>query len=62
MGLVGLQQANKGHTRSFEEEIELDYEYVRRAGSMGPLRRMAYDVSIILRSMRVLMEAKGLDY
>ena len=61
-GLVGLQQANKGHTRNFEEEIELDYEYVRRAGSMNPLRRMAYDVSIILRSLRVLMEAKGLDY
>ena len=61
-GLVGLQQAHKGYTRSFEEEIELDYEYVRCAGSMSPLRRLAYDVSIILRSMRVLMEAKGLDY
>ena len=61
-GLVGLQQAHKGHTRSFEEETELDYEYVRRAGSMSPLRRMAYDLSIIARSMRVLMEGKGLDY
>lgn len=61
-GLVGLQQAHKGHTANFEEEIALDYEYVRRAGAMTPLRRLGYDVSIMLRSMRILMEGKGLDY
>jgi lipopolysaccharide/colanic/teichoic acid biosynthesis glycosyltransferase len=61
-GLVGLQQAHKGHTKSFDEEIGLDYEYVRRAGSMNPLRRLAYDVSIIGRSIRILLEGKGLSY
>jgi lipopolysaccharide/colanic/teichoic acid biosynthesis glycosyltransferase len=61
-GLVGLQQAAKGRTGSIEEEIALDYEYVRQAGSMSPLRRLAYDTSIMVGSVRVLMEGKGLDY
>jgi lipopolysaccharide/colanic/teichoic acid biosynthesis glycosyltransferase len=64
-GLVGLQQIHKGRTRSFEEEIALDYAYVAyvhvaRVGVMGPLRRLVYDVGIILRSIRVLLEGKGL--
>jgi len=59
-GLVGLQQAHKGRTQSFEEEIALDYEYVARAGTMSPLRRLVYDVSILLRTLRVLVEGKGL--
>jgi lipopolysaccharide/colanic/teichoic acid biosynthesis glycosyltransferase len=61
-GLVGLQQAAKGRTGSIEEEIALDYEYVRQAGSMNPLRRLAYDASIMVRSVTVLMEGKGLEY
>ncbi len=61
-GLVGLQQAAKGRTGSIEEEIALDYEYVRQAGSMSPLRRLVYDTSIMVRSVTVLMEGKGLDY
>jgi lipopolysaccharide/colanic/teichoic acid biosynthesis glycosyltransferase len=59
-GLVGLQQANKGRTRSFDEEIALDYEYVARVRTMRPVRRLAYDVSILLRTLRVLLEGKGL--
>jgi len=59
-GLVGLQQIHKGRTRSFEEEIALDYAYVARVGVMRPLRRLIYDVGIILRSVRVLLEGKGL--
>ena len=43
-----------------EEEIALDYEYVARARGMTPLRRLTYDVGIILRSLRVLLEGKGL--
>ena len=59
-GLVGLQQIHKGRSKSFEEEIALDYAYVARVGVMGPLRRLVYDVGIILRSVRVLLEGKGL--
>jgi lipopolysaccharide/colanic/teichoic acid biosynthesis glycosyltransferase len=59
-GLVGLQQVYKGRTKSYAEEIALDYEYVARVGGMGPLRRFAYDVGIILRSLRVLLAGKGL--
>jgi lipopolysaccharide/colanic/teichoic acid biosynthesis glycosyltransferase len=59
-GLVGLQQANKGRTRGFDEEIALDYEYVARVRAMRPLRRLAYDISILLRTLRVLLEGKGL--
>lgn len=59
-GLVGLQQANKGRTRSFDEEIALDYEYVARVRNMNPVRRLVYDVSILLRTLRVLVEGKGL--
>jgi len=61
-GLVGLQQANKGYAESYDQEIALDYEYVRRAGSMSPLRRLAYDLSIMARSVRILAEGKGLSY
>lgn len=59
-GLVGLQQANKGRTRGFDEEIALDYEYVARVRTMSPTRRLVYDVSILLRTLRVLLEGKGL--
>jgi lipopolysaccharide/colanic/teichoic acid biosynthesis glycosyltransferase len=59
-GLVGLQQANKGRTRSFDEEIALDYEYVARVRAMNPVQRLVYDVSILLRTLRVLFEGKGL--
>ena len=59
-GLVGLQQANKGRTHGFDEEIALDYEYAAQAGAMSPPRRLVYDVSILLRTLRVLVEGKGL--
>lgn len=59
-GLVGLQQANKGRTQGFDEEIALDYEYVARVSTMSPPRRLVYDVSILLRTLRVLLEGKGL--
>jgi lipopolysaccharide/colanic/teichoic acid biosynthesis glycosyltransferase len=59
-GLVGLQQAYKGHTRGFDQEIALDYEYVAQVQTMTPLRRLCYDVSLILRTLRVLLEGKGL--
>lgn len=59
-GLLGLQQAHKGRTKGFDEEIALDYEYIRRAGSMNPPRRLVYDVSILLRCVRVMLEGKGL--
>ncbi len=59
-GLVGLQQAHKGRTRSFEEEIALDYEYVARVRVMSPVQRLVYDISILLRTLRVLVEGKGL--
>lgn len=59
-GLVGLQQANKGRTQGFDEEIALDYEYVAQVRAMSPGRRLAYDVSLLLRTVRVLLEGKGL--
>jgi lipopolysaccharide/colanic/teichoic acid biosynthesis glycosyltransferase len=59
-GLAGLQQVHKGRTKSFEEEFTLDYEYVAQAGAMSPPRRLVYDIGIILRSLRVLLEGKGL--
>jgi lipopolysaccharide/colanic/teichoic acid biosynthesis glycosyltransferase len=59
-GLVGLQQANKGRTRSFDEEIALDYEYVAQVRTMSPPRRLVYDISILVRTLRVLVEGKGL--
>jgi lipopolysaccharide/colanic/teichoic acid biosynthesis glycosyltransferase len=59
-GLVGLQQANKGYTTSFEEEIALDYAYVERVRGMSAGRRLVYDVSLILRSLRVLLAGEGL--
>jgi lipopolysaccharide/colanic/teichoic acid biosynthesis glycosyltransferase len=59
-GLVGLQQAHKGRTEGFAEEIALDYEYVARVSQMGAMRRLFYDLSILLRTVRVFLEGKGL--
>jgi lipopolysaccharide/colanic/teichoic acid biosynthesis glycosyltransferase len=59
-GLVGLQQAHKGRTQGFEEETALDYEYVARVGAMNPPRRLVYEIGLIVRSIRVLLEGKGL--
>jgi lipopolysaccharide/colanic/teichoic acid biosynthesis glycosyltransferase len=59
-GLVGLQQINKGRTHGFDEEIALDYEYIARAGAMHPLRRLLYEIGIILRSIPVLIRGQGL--
>jgi lipopolysaccharide/colanic/teichoic acid biosynthesis glycosyltransferase len=59
-GLVGLQQAYKGRTGSYEEEFALDYAYVAQVGGMSPSQRLVYEMGIILRSMRVLLEGKGL--
>jgi lipopolysaccharide/colanic/teichoic acid biosynthesis glycosyltransferase len=59
-GLVGLQQAKKGLTVSFDEEIALDYEYVARVSKMRPPQRLAYEFGIVLRCLRVLWEGKGL--
>jgi lipopolysaccharide/colanic/teichoic acid biosynthesis glycosyltransferase len=59
-GLVGLQQANKGRTQGFDEEIALDYEYVAQVRTMSPPQRLIYDISILLRTLRVLVEGKGL--
>ncbi|RMF36495.1 MAG: sugar transferase [Chloroflexi bacterium] len=59
-GLVGLQQVHKGRTKSFDEEIALDYAYVAQVRRMRPWRRLLYDVGILLRSLRVLLEGKGL--
>jgi lipopolysaccharide/colanic/teichoic acid biosynthesis glycosyltransferase len=59
-GLVGLQQVNKGRTKSFEEEIALDYQYIARVGGMRPPRRLVYETGIILRGIRVLLEGRGL--
>lgn len=57
-GLVGLQQLHKGRTKNFGEESALDYEYVARVGVMSPLRRLVYEMGIILRSFRVLLEGE----
>jgi lipopolysaccharide/colanic/teichoic acid biosynthesis glycosyltransferase len=59
-GLVGLQQANKGRTQGFDEEIALDYEYAAQVRTMSPPRRLVYDISILVRTLRVLVEGKGL--
>ena len=59
-GLVGLQQANKGRTQGFDEEIALDYEYVAQVRTKSPPQRLVYDISILLRTLRVLVEGKGL--
>ncbi|MGD9100746.1 MAG: sugar transferase [Anaerolineae bacterium] len=59
-GLVGLQQAHKGRTQGIEDEIALDYEYVARVAALSPPRRLVYEIGLIARSIRVLIEGKGL--
>jgi lipopolysaccharide/colanic/teichoic acid biosynthesis glycosyltransferase len=59
-GLIGLQRVNKGLTKSFDEEIALDYEYVTCVGTMNPPRRLLDEIGITLRCIPVLLEGKGL--
>ncbi len=58
-GLTGLVQIHKG-INAGKTDIELDNEYIRKCRDLSPLGLWFYDLGIMLRTIRVIWEAKGL--
>ncbi len=59
-GLTGLVQINKGNYNNLEEEIALDEEYICKVKEQSQIKNLFYDISIILKSIIVLLRGKGL--
>ena len=58
-GLTGLLQAYKGiPTQQSTHDLEL--EYIRMSQTLSPLRLWWYDLGILLRTIRVFFQAKGI--
>lgn len=49
-GITGLAQIIGLNRISFEEQLRIDNEYVQRSQSSGTLSKLAYDLSIIVRT------------
>ena len=58
-GLTGLLQAYKGIPRP-QSDHELEMEYIEKSQSLSPGRLWCYDLGIMLKTVRVLFQAKGL--
>ena len=58
-GLTGLFQIHKGARRR-KSDVELDEEYIEKVRSLTPFQLWLYDWGILLRTPRVLIQAKGL--
>ncbi len=59
-GLTGLVQAHKG-VEDGPDEWTLDYAYIGfMASDAGGWRKLAFDLRILARSIRTVLEAKGL--
>lgn len=59
-GWAGLTQANKGRSAGPADNIRFDAEYVRNAASMSPGRRLRYDLSLLLKTLRTTFRGEGL--
>ncbi|MFC1477905.1 sugar transferase [Candidatus Margulisiibacteriota bacterium] len=59
-GLVGAVQINKGKFNGIEEEWALDYDYIEKCKTLSPFRLLLLDISIIAKSILVMLKAKGL--
>ncbi len=58
-GLTGLLQVYKGiPTQKSTHELEM--EYIRMSQTLSPLRLWWYDMGILLKTIRVFLQAKGL--
>ncbi len=58
-GWAGLVQASKGRSASREENMQLDAEYVRRIATMSPRQRLAYDLSLLVQTLRTAFRGEG---
>ncbi len=58
-GLTGLTQINKGHPERGTSE-ELDAEYFENYQRLSAPRLLAYDLGILLRTLKTMAEGKGL--
>ena len=58
-GLTGLLQAHKGiPTRRSTHDLE--FEDIRMSQTLSPVRLWWYDMGVLVRTIRVLFQAKGI--
>jgi lipopolysaccharide/colanic/teichoic acid biosynthesis glycosyltransferase len=55
-GLAGTFQLAKGTA----DIVDLDLDYARRSAGLGPFGQLAYDLSIIARTVRKMLRGEGL--
>ncbi len=58
-GLTGLVQMNKGRDVG-KSDVELDEEYIARCRELSGVGRLFYDLGIIMRTVRTVLEGKGI--
>lgn len=58
-GLSGLVQIHKGDPRGYSD-VALDNEYIRICRSSGPVKLWFYDLGVILKTFKVIIQGKGL--
>ena len=58
-GLTGLPQVYKGRMEG-KTDVSLDDEYIAACRARSPVRRFVYDISILARTVRTVLEGKGL--
>ena len=58
-GLTGLLQAHKGIPTK-RSTHDLEFEDIRMSQTLSPVRLWWYDMEILLRTIRVFLQAKGI--
>lgn len=58
-GLTGLVQINKG-SKNGRSDFELDNEYIRKSRTLNPYRLWLYDIQIMVRTLWIIFQGKGL--
>jgi len=58
-GLTGLVQIHKG-SGSEKSDLELDNEYIEKVKKLKPLQLWFYEWKILIKTVRILLQAKGI--
>jgi len=59
-GWTGPWQSQKGYITSMEEMIRVENEYFEKIKNLSYFKRAMYDLRIILRTFRVILEGKAI--
>ncbi len=58
-GLSGPAQVMKGTVRTYEDELKADLEYIEKCRNSSSLKILLTDISIIIKTIKVLLKRTG---